>query len=120
MAFTDPVLLDFGDGDFPCTRVGVGDFSSTYKDVSGNVTFSVSSTYGRRTRSTIRVDFKTITANPEIPATNNPISMSAYVVIDRNAVGFTPEVLKGVVAALLERISADDYDEVEKVLQGQS
>jgi len=120
MAFTDPIVLDFGDGDFPCTRVGVGDFNSTYKDVSGNVSVYASSNYGRRTRSTIRLDFKTLVANPELPTTNNPISMSAYLVIDRNAVGFSTDGLKAITTALLEMIAADDYEKLEQVLTGQS
>ncbi len=120
MAFTDPIVLDFGDGDFPVTRVSVGDFKSSYKDVSGNVGVQVASTYGRRTRSTIRLDFKTLVANPELPTTNNPISMSAYLVIDRNAVGFSQDMLKIITAALIEYISDDDYAAVTKVLQGQS
>jgi hypothetical protein len=120
MAFTDPVIVNFGSVDIPCTRVGVGSFSSTYKDVSGDVTYSASSTYGRRTRSTIRLDYKQLVQNPEIPATNNPVSMSSYLVIDRNSSGFDPVTLKAAVVALLETLADDDYEKIDQVLQGQS
>ncbi len=120
MAFTDPVSLDIGGDLVDCTRVSVGDFKSTYLDPTGTVGYSASSTYGRRTRSTIRLDYKTLVANPELPTTNNPISMSAYLVIDRNAVGFSPALLKGLAVALIETMAADDYEQIAQVLTGQS
>jgi hypothetical protein len=100
--------------------VGTGDFTSTYKDITGNYTVSASSSYGRRTRSTIRLDYKTLVANPELPTTNNPISMSAYLVVDRNAVGFSTDDLVGLSTALLEMIADNDYQNLGKVLTGQS
>jgi len=120
MAFTDPVTLDVGGDPVVCTRVSVGDFKSTYKDPTDMTTYSASTTYGRRTRSTIRLDFKTLVANPELPTTNNPISMSAYLVIDRNAVGFSQDMLKALTIALLESIDANGYEKLTQVLTGQS
>ncbi len=120
MAFTDPVTLPTVPDDTYCIRVGTGDFNSVYKDITGNYTVSASSNYGRRTRSTIRLDYKTLVANPELPTTNNPISMSAYLVVDRNAVGFSVEQLVGLSTALLEMISDNDYQNLGKVLTGQS
>ncbi len=120
MAFTDPVVVDLPIGTTSLPRVGVGEFKSNYLDETGNVSFSASSLYGKRTRSTIRLDFKTLVANPELPTTNNPISMSVYLVVDRNAVGFSLDNLQNIVQGFLDTISADGYAQVSQVLQGQS
>ncbi len=120
MAFFDPVTLDFNGVPKVCTRVSVGDFKSLYKDPTGDVTFSASTAYGRRTRSTVRVDFKMLVADPEIPSTNNPISTSSYLVIDRNAVGFTPATLKAITESLCNVLLADDSLLIDQLLTGQS
>lgn len=120
MAFVDPVVVDLPVGTTSMPRVGVGEFKSRYLDDTGNVGYSASSQYGRRTRSTIRLDLKTLVANPELPTTNNPVSMSVYLVVDRNAVGFSQDNLKAIVQGFLERVSDDDYLQVQQVLQGQS
>ncbi len=120
MAFTDPVTLTVGGVAKVLPRVGVGDFNSRYQIADGTLKFSAGTTYGRRTRSIARVDYSTLVSSPEIPSTNNPVSMSAYLIVDRNAVGLTQNNLNQYSLALLDYLSASSGANLALLLSGQS
>lgn len=82
MSFTDPQTVTINSVANPLPRTSNGISASTYSSADGNVKLTVSSSYGKRTRRTARIDFRKTAADPLFPAQNAPYSMSTYIVAD--------------------------------------
>lgn len=100
--------------------VARGSNNSIYQKDDGTVKLSVSHQYGKRTRRTVRLDFSKISADPLVPAQNQKVSMSTYLVIDQPITGMTITELKQVVDALTAYLTASTGAKVTSVLGGES
>lgn len=100
-------------------RVINGPPSSYMKD-DGNVTLTVGHQFGKRTRSTVRLDFRKIAADPLVSAQSIEYGMSAYLVVDRPKTGFTLVEAKQIVDGLTAWLTASSGANTTKVLGGES
>nr|UJQ85882.1 MAG: hypothetical protein 2 [Leviviridae sp.] len=102
----------------PAVARGVN--SSAYRKDDGTVALSISHQFGKRTRRTARLDFSKIVADPLVPATNQKVSMSAYLVIDHPPTGLTNAEIKYVVDALTAYLTASSGAKVTSIVGGES
>lgn len=80
---------------------------------------SVSHTYGKRQRHTIRLEVDSITASPLITGQNVVNSMSVYLVADL-PVGYDTTTAKAVIDGFLANLSATSGANVTKLVGGES
>lgn len=80
---------------------------------------SVTHSYGKRQRHTIRLEVDTITASPLIAGQNVLNSMSTYLVVDL-PVGYDTVTAKAVVDGLLANLSASTGANITKLVGGES
>ncbi len=120
MAFTDPQSITINAVAQSLPRVSTGNNESTYQKDDGTVKLSIRHSYGKRDRSTVRVDFKKVAADPFTSGLNREYAMAAYIVIDTPPVGFTNTEQKYVVDALSAYLTASSGANVTKVLGGES
>jgi len=120
MAFTDPqsVTINAVANSLPRTSSGVNVGVFTKDD--GNVKLSVSHTYGKRTRRTIRLDHAKIAADPLISANSIRYSMSAYLVVDVPITGYTVVEAKQIVDGLTAYLTASSGARVTQLLGGEN
>lgn len=120
MAFSDPQSITINAVANTLPRVVTNGSTSSYSKDDGNVKLTVSSSYGKRTRRTARIDFRKTAADPLFPAQNTPYSMSTYIVADVPTVGFTVAEQKQIVDALSTWLTATSGSNVTKLLGGES
>jgi hypothetical protein len=94
--------------------------ASGYQSADATVKLTISHNYAKRTRRTVRLDQSKITADPLVPAQNQKVSMSAYLVIDHPVTGFTNTEIKYIVDALTAYLTASSGAKVTSVLGGES
>lgn len=94
--------------------------SSVYQKDDGTVKLSISHQYGKRTRRTARLDYSKIVADPLVPAQNQKVSMSSYLVIDSPITGLTNAEIKYVVDALTAYLTATSGAKVTSMVGGES
>lgn len=118
MAFADPqsVTINAVANSLPRTAQ---DPSGVFTKDDGNVKLSISHSYGKRTRRTIRLDFSKIAADPLISAQNIKYSMSTYLVVDTPITGFTVAEAKQIVDALTGYLTASSGAKVTQLLGGE-
>lgn len=119
MAFTDPQTVTINTVANTLPRVSTNGTTSSYKKDDGTVTLSASHSYGKRIRSTIRLDHSKIAPDPLISSTSIKFSMSAYVVVDRPNVGYTNAEAKQIADALFAYLTASSGANVTKFLGGE-
>jgi hypothetical protein len=100
--------------------VARGTNNSVYQKDDATVKLSISHNYGKRTRRTVRLDYSKIVADPLVPAQNQKVSMSTYLVIDHPITGMTNTELKQVVDALTAYLTASTGAKVTSILGGES
>jgi hypothetical protein len=88
--FTDPQSVTIGSA-LSLPRVGISGNSGSFLKDDGTAGLSVahSTSKSNRRRSTVRVDFSKIAADPLLTGTNLRLSASVYIVLDRPINGFT-------------------------------
>jgi hypothetical protein len=118
--FSDPQSVTISSVANSLPRVSVNGSSSTYQKDDGNVKLTVSSSYGKRTRRTARLDFRKTAADPLFPAQNAPYSMSTYIVADVPVTGFSVSEQKQIIDALTAWLTASTGANVIKLLGGES
>jgi hypothetical protein len=94
--------------------------NSVYQKDDGTVKLSISHQYGKRNRRTARLDFSKIVADPLVPAQNQKVSMSTYLVIDSPLTGLTNVEIKQVVDALTAYLTASTGAKVTSMIGGES
>lgn len=121
MAFTDPqkVKVD-GTNEVELPRVDSGSFSSEYLSSDGTITMKLSTSNGRRKRHVARIDLSKVIASTIVPAQNEEVSTSAYLVVDRPLSGYTNEELRKLVEGLVGFLSASTYSATKKLLGSES
>jgi hypothetical protein len=121
MAYSDPqsVTVDgSGATSLPRTASGVNAGSFTSND--GNVQLSVSSSLGKRTRRTARINLSKIAADPLISAQNIKYSSSVYLVVDTPVTGFSVAELTTLVTGLTTWLTASTAANTVKLLGGEN
>lgn len=98
--YSDPQSLTISGTAVSLPRVAAGTNQGSFKSPDGNVTFSVSHTYGKRARRVFRLDQTKVTPDPLLTNVNRVIDASAYLVVNAPLQGFSPTELKGIVDAL--------------------
>nr|UJQ85662.1 MAG: hypothetical protein 2 [Leviviridae sp.] len=93
---------------------------SSYQKDDGTVKLSISHQYGKRIRRTARLDFSKIVADPLVPAQNQKVSMSTYLVIDQPITGLTIAEIKQVVDGLTAYLTASTGAKVTSIVGGES
>ena len=120
MAFADPQSITIGASTISLPRTGFGDNNGTFTSDDGNVKLTISHSYGKRNRRTIRVDHRKIAADPLTADANLNYSMSCYMVVDVPTVGYSPAEAKDVVKGLTDLLAASSYASEVKFLGGES
>lgn len=123
MSFADPQSVTYPapiSATVSLPRVSVGADQSTYRAADGTSTLVASSSYGKRTRQVLRLDFIKVSADVFQPDINVERSMSAYLVMDRPKDGFTNAEALSVYGALKGAMSASSDLLIQKVLGGES
>lgn len=112
MAFSDPQSVTINAVPFTLNRTGSGQDTGTFMTSDGNVKMSVSHSYGRRNRRTIRLDHRKVAADPLNSAQNLNYSMAVYLVADIPPIGYSPteaqQILDGFVANLQASTKANE------------
>lgn len=122
MAFSDPqsVTINSIAISLPRTASADGTNPSVYTSNDGLTKLSAQSTYGKRTRRTIRIDSSKIAADPLISSQNIKYSMSCYLVFDLPVTGYTVAEAKLVSDGFVAALSASSGALVTKLLGGES
>lgn len=118
--FADPQSVTINSIAISLPRVGTGPTSSSYKDSTQATGLVVSHNVAKRSRHTARLDILKTAADPLVPATNRPYSMSAYLVVDVPLFGFTVAEQKLNVDGLTAWLVASSGANVTKLLGGES
>lgn len=115
MAFADPQTIN----SVTCPRVSSGVDSGKFRSADTTHQLSVSNSYGKRVRRTIRLDHNKIAADP-ITAQNTKFSMSTYLVVDAPVQGYTVAEQKAIVDALTAYLTASTGAKVTQLLGGEN
>ncbi len=119
MAFADPQTVTINAVAQTLPRTSFNPAGVFTKD-DGNVKLSVSNQYAaKRTRRSMRLDFRKIAADPLVSAQNILYSMSAYLVVDVPITGFTVTEQKQIVDALTAYLTASSGARVTQMLGGE-
>lgn len=120
MAFADPQTVTINSVAQTLPRTGFNPASGVFTKDDGNVKLSVSNQYAaKRTRRSVRLDFRKIAADPLVSAQNILYSMSAYLVVDIPITGFTVVEQKQIVDALTAYLTASTGARVTQMLGGE-
>lgn len=117
--FTDPQSVTISGSAVSLPRTSSGVNAGTYTSADSAVKMTVSSQYGKRNRRTVRLEHSKIAADP-LTSANTKYSMTAYVVFDTPAVGYTVAEAQAVIAGLTAWLTASTGANVAKVLGGEN
>jgi hypothetical protein len=120
MAFADPQSVTVAAVPVTLPRTSSGANAGSFTSNDGLVQLSVSSSYGKRTRRTVRLSHAKVAADPFISGQNVKYSMSTYVVIDTPLSGYTVAQAKEVVDALVAYLTASTGARVTQILGGEN
>lgn len=121
MAFADPQSVTIATVAQSLPRTGTNETHSTYRKEDGNVKLTISHQPGKvRTRSSVRLDFTKIAADPLMAGVNREVSCSVFLNVDRPNVGLTAAEIKDVATALASWATASSGANLTKVLGGES
>lgn len=88
--FADPQSVTVNAVAKSLPRTGSGDHQGTFEDPADGLVLSVKhQTTNRRHRTTVRLDNSKISADPLVPTSNRPYSLSAYLVLDNPLQGYS-------------------------------
>lgn len=120
MALSDPQSVTINTVANPLPRISVDRNASTYSKDTGDLKLAISSSYGKRTRRAVRMDFRKTAADPMFPAQNAPYSMSCTLVVDVPVTGYSVTEQKQIVDGLLAWATASSGANLTKILGGES
>lgn len=120
MALPDPQSVTVGGVTTSLPRVSSGENSGSFQSNDGTIRMSVSHSYGKRTRRTIRLEHSKIAADPLISSTNIRHSMTSYIVVDVPVTGYTVAEAKAVVDGLIGVLTASSGAATTKLLGGEN
>jgi hypothetical protein len=120
MAYADPQVVTVNAVAQSMPRVSQGVNQGGFRKDDGLYSLSMAHQYGKRTRSTIRIDNSKIAADPLVSAQNIRYSLSAYLVIDRPVTGYTNAEAKLIVDGFIAYLTASSGANITKLLGGES
>lgn len=120
MSFPDPQSLTVNAVAISLPRTSTQANSGQFTAPDANLKLSVSSSYGKRVRRTVRIDTRKTAADPLFPSQNAPYSMSTYIVTDAPLTGYTVVEQKQIVDALTAWLTATSGSNVTKLLGGEN
>lgn len=120
MAFSDPQSVTINTVANSLPRVSTSGDKSSYSKDDGSLKLSISHSYGKRNRRTIRVDSQKLVTDPLIPANSVQASMSTYIVVDVPKTGYTIAEQKQIVDGLTAYLTASTGANVTKLLGGEN
>jgi hypothetical protein len=120
MSYADPQTVTISAVTSSLPRVSVGKDTSSYLSADGLIRMTAASTYGKRTRRSLRLDHAKISADPFLPATNVKQSMSCYIVFDTPIVGYTTTEALAVYTGFKNQFTASTDLLISKLLGGES
>lgn len=118
--YADPQSITIASVPNSLPRISVRENASTYSKDDGSVKLSISSSYGKRTRRTARVDHQKFAQDPLFPAQNTPASMSFYIVADVPKTGYTVAQQKEIADGLVAWLSASSGANLTRLLGGEN
>ncbi len=120
MAFSDPQSVTIGGTAISLPRTGSANHAGEFTSNDGLVRMTVSSSYGKRIRRTLRVEHSKVAPDPLISSQNIRFSMSTYIVTDTPVTGYTVAEAKAVVDALVAYLAASTGARVTQLLGGEN
>jgi len=120
MAFADPQSVTINGSATSLARVSSGDGTGVFRKDDATVQMSVSHTYGKRTRRSIRLTQNKIVTDPLISTVNVPVNASVTLVVDEPTVGFTLAEKGYLVAALAAYLTASSNAKTTQLLGGEA
>lgn len=120
MAFADPQSVTINAIAKTLPRTSSGTDSGVFTKDDGEVKLSVSHSYNKRTRRTLRIDHQKIATDTLDPTINTLYSMSVYIVCDVPKVGYTVAEQKQIVDGLTAYLTASSGARVTQLLGGEN
>jgi len=120
MAFADPQTVTINSVANSLPRTSSGANSGAFSKDDGTVKLSVSHSYAKRTRRTVRIDHTKIAPDPFVSGQNVRYSMSTYIVVDTPISGYTIAEQKQIVDALTAYLSASTGARTTQLLGGEN
>lgn len=118
--FADPQSVTISGVTTSLPRTSSEDDGSTYMSADGSIVETVSSSYGKRNRRTMRISHSKYAPDPLFPAQNAPYSMSFYIVADVPKVGYTLAEQKAVIDGFIAQLNATSGLLLTKLLGGEN
>lgn len=120
MAFGDPQSVTIAGTAVSLPRTGSGTNSGSFTSNDGLVKMTVSHSYGKRIRRSLRLEHSKIAPDPLIASQNIKYSMTTYVVTDTPVTGYTVAQAKEIVDALVAYLSSSTGARVTQLLGGEN
>lgn len=120
MAYADPQSVTLGGSAQLLPRTSSGVSAGAFTKDDGSVQLTVTHNVGRRTRRTARVTSTKIAQDPLVPAQNQRLSASAYVVLDVPPAGFTAAEQKDLILAITTWLTASTGANASKLVGGEN
>lgn len=120
MSYADPQSVTIAGVANSLPRTGSGVDQGSFTSNDGLVKLNVASTYGKRTRRTIRLSHNKIATDPLLAGQSVPVSMAVYVVVDTPLTGYTVAQQKEIVDAFTAYLTASTGANVTKLLGGEN
>jgi hypothetical protein len=100
--YADPQTVTVNSVAKSLARTESGDHNGGFESSADGLVLSISHALARRNRSTVRLDVSKTSADPLVPSTNRPYSMSCYLVIDVPPQGFSTSEIQINAKALID------------------
>jgi hypothetical protein len=120
MAFADPQSVTINAIAKTLARTGSSLDSGVFTKDDGEVKLTVSHSYNKRNRRTLRIDHQKLAADVMDSSLNVPYSMSVYIVVDTPKAGYTVAEQKQVVDGLTAYLTASSGARVTQLLGGEA
>jgi hypothetical protein len=118
--FADPLSVTVNAVAKSLLRRGGDLTSAVYQTADGAYKLDIRHSYGRRTRSEIRLTQTKTTTDPLVPSQNQVVSMSAIFTLDTPVQGFTTTEAQYVADALTGFLTASSGARVTQLLSGEN
>lgn len=119
MSFSDPQSVTVAGTTYSLPRIVTLPTASTFQDATSVMKLDVSQQNGKINRSLARVDLKKISTDP-LTDIKLSLTASAYIVIQRPAVGFSATELKDLVVGLTTYLTASSNANLLKLVGGEA
>lgn len=120
MAYTDPQSITVAGVAVPLPRTSFGVDEGAFSSSDRTYHLRIASSYGKRTRRTVRLSRDIISPDALNPSISSRQSMSAYIVVDTPVYGFSVVQQKELVDAFTAYLSGTSGARVTQLLGGEN